>query len=560
VLAVLCVSLLVVSLDNTVLNIALPTLVRDLHATDTELEWIVDAYALVFGGLLLVAGSLGDRIGRRGVFLTGLVVFGVGSALSAFSGSPGKLIAARALMGVGSAAIMPSTLSILTNVFTDDDRRARAIAIWSGTTGLGIAIGPIVGGWLLSRFWWGSVFLINVPIVAVGILATAALVPTSRDPHPRPVDPLGALGSLAGLGLLLWGLIEAPERSWSSPIVLGALSGGVAALAAFALHERRSTHPLLRLALFANRRFSAAMASMMLVILALMGSLFILTQYLQFSLGYSAFQTGLRVGPIALVILVVAPSSAYLVRWLGTKIVVFVGMAGIALGLGLLSRTTVAGSYLDALPAFLLVGAGTGLAFAPSTEAVMGSLPLEEAGVGAATNSTSLQVGGALGVALLGSLLTTRYQGRLGSVLAGHAKPHAARHAILGSLGGALQVAGQVGGALGDALGAAARSAFVSGLGLAFVVGAAAVAAGAVIVLAVLPARAMPRPAMPDVRREPAVLGPEPDRGSASDDPPATACDPAPLDRAWTGGGGSESPSVGPPGRSAGTDGARGGS
>ncbi len=494
VLAVLCVSLLLVSLDNTVLNVALPTLVRDLHATESELQWIVDAYSLVFAGLLLVAGSLGDRFGRRGVFLVGLLLFGSGSALSAFSGTPSHLIAARVVMGVGSAAIMPSTLSILTNVFVDDDRRARAIAIWSGTTGLGIAVGPIVGGWLLAHYWWGSVFLINVPIAAAGIAATAILVPTSRDPAARPLDPLGAVGSLAGLGLLLWGVIDAPQRTWTAPAVLTALTGGAAVLALFAVHEARARAPMLRLRLFASRRFSSAMASMLLVIFALMGSLFVLTQYLQFSLGYSAFQTGLRVGPIAAVLLVVAPSSALLVRRVGTKAVVFAGMSAIVAGLVLLSRTTTAGGYLDALPALLLVGTGTGLAFAPSTESVMGAVPRNEAGVGAATNSTSLQVGGALGVAVMGSVLGTRYEGRLRPLLAGHAMPPAIHHAVLGSLGGALQVAAQLPASLGDALAGAARSAFVSGLGLAMLVGAGAVAAGAAVVLALLPSRATPPP------------------------------------------------------------------
>ncbi|HVC26278.1 MAG TPA: MFS transporter [Acidimicrobiales bacterium] len=489
-LAVLCVSLLVVSLDNTVLNVALPTLVRDLRATDTELQWIVDAYAIVFAGLLLVVGSLGDRLGRKWVFQAGLVVFATGSSACAFASGPGTLIAARAFMGIGAAGIMPSTLSILTNVFTDGERRARAIGVWSGTTGLGIAVGPIVGGWLLDHFWWGSVFLINVPIALAGLVASTVLVPNSRNPAaPRP-DPFGALSSVAGLGLLLWGIIEAPERSWTSPLVLGAIGCGMAVLAGFVLWEHRCAHPMLQLSFFAGRRFSAAIGSMSLVIFTLVGSLFVLTQYLQFSLGYSAFQTGLRVGPMALVILVVAPTSSALVRALGTKIVVFAGMSVIAVGMAMLSSTSLAGSYLDALPAFMLLGVGTGLAFAPSTESVMGSLPLEQAGVGSATNSTALQIGGALGVAVLGSLLDTRYQGRLTTVLASQAVPASVHHLVLGSLGGAIAVSHEVGGTLGAALAKVARSAFVSGLDLASTVGAAAAGAGALVVLAVLPGRA----------------------------------------------------------------------
>jgi EmrB/QacA subfamily drug resistance transporter len=489
VLAVLCVSLLVVSLDNTVLNVALPTLVRDLRATDTQLQWIVDAYAIVFAGFLLVAGSLGDRLGRKWIYMAGLIVFAAGSAFSAFSGSPDRLIGARAFMGIGSAAIMPSTLSILTNVFIDENRRARAISIWSGTTGLGVAIGPIVGGWLLAHYWWGSVFLINVPIVAAGLLATIVLVPNSRDPHPRRADPLGALGSLTGLSLLLWGIIEAPDRSWGSPLVIAALLGALAVLVAFASWQARTDHPMLPLRLFQSRRFSGAIASMMLVLVALMGALFVLTQYLQFSLGYSALQTGLRIGPIALVILVLAPLSALLVRVFGTKAIVFVGMALISVGMLLLSHTSVAGTYLEALPAFLLIGAGVGLSFAPATESVMGSLPRNDAGIGAATNSAALQVGGALGVAILGSALATRYQDRLGAALSGQPVPPPVRHVILGSLGGALGVANQVGGALGAELAHLAQAAFVSGLDLAALAGGVIVAAGALVVLAVLPSR-----------------------------------------------------------------------
>ncbi len=488
-LAVLCVSLLMVSLDNTVLNVALPTLVRDLHATDTQLQWIVDAYAIVFAGLLLVAGSLGDRFGRKWVFQAGLVLFAAGSAASAFASSPGPLVAARAFMGIGAAGIMPSTLSILTNVFTDDERRARAIGVWSGTTGLGIAVGPIVGGWLLEHFWWGSVFLINVPIAAIGLAASVALVPNSRNRGASRPDPVGALTSVAGLSLLLWGIIEAPERSWTSAIVLAAIAGGLAVLAGFVAWERRCDHPMLQLAFFADRRFSAAIGSMSLVIFTLMGSLFVLTQYLQFSLGYSAFATGLRVGPMALVILVVAPTSSVLVRMLGTKTVVFAGMAVIAVGMAMLSATTTAGSYMDALPAFMLLGIGTGLAFAPSTESVMGSLPLDQTGVGSATNSTALQVGGALGVAVLGSLLSTRYQSRLAPVLARQAMPASVHHAILGSLGGAIAVAQQIGGGLGRGLADVARGAFVSGLDLAALVGAAAAGVGALVVAFVLPNR-----------------------------------------------------------------------
>ncbi|MGA2519837.1 MAG: MFS transporter [Acidimicrobiales bacterium] len=489
VLVVLCTSLLVVSLDNTILNVALPSIARDFHASSSELQWIVDAYAVVFAGLLLVLGSVGDHVGRKRVFLAGLVVFAIGSALSAFSGSPDRLIAARAFMGIGGAAIMPSTLSILTDVFRTEQDRARAIGIWSGTTGIGIAVGPIAGGWLLAHFWWGSVFLVNVPIAVIGAVLALWLVPESKDPAARRPDPVGGALSTVGMGALLWGIIEAPSRSWASPAVIGAISGAVLVLAVFVLWERRSTHAMLDLTFFRSRRFSAAIGAMSFVIFALMGALFLLTQYLQFSLGYSPFAAGLRVGPVALVILVVAPLSAVAVRLVGTKPVVGTGMALIALGMALLSRTTVAGDYGNALPALLLLGIGTGLAFAPSTESVMGSVPRQRTGVGSGTNGTALQLGGALGVGILGSLLASRYQGRLAAALAHTPVPTSILHLIDGSLAGALTVAQRVGGSRGAALASVSRHAFVSGMDLAMVVGAVAVALGATLVLAFLPNR-----------------------------------------------------------------------
>ncbi|MGA8679985.1 MAG: MFS transporter [Acidimicrobiales bacterium] len=492
VLAVLCVSLLIVSLDNTILNVALPVMVRAMHASSTQLQWIVDAYAIVFAGLLLVGGSIGDRLGRKWVLVGGLTLFALGSAASAFSGTPDHLIAARAFMGVGAAGIMPSTLSILANVFTGERERAQAIGIWSGTTGLGVAIGPVVGGWLLAHYWWGSVFLINVPIAIVGLLATLWLVPNSKNLASKRPDPVGAALSVVGMGLLLWGIIEASNRTWTSPLVLGAIAGAAVVLTAFGRWERRSTHPMLELSFFRSRRFSAAIGAMGLVIFALMGALFMLTQYLQFSLGYSPLQTGLRIAPIAAVLLVAAPLSVLVVRRVGTKPVVFVGMSLIAVGLGLISRVTVHGTYMEALPAFILMGTGVGFAFAPCTESVMGSLPREQAGVGSATNSAALQTGGALGVAVLGSLLNTRYQDRMAPVLAHYTIPKSILSLITGSLGGALGVAQHVGGALGAALGELARRSFMSGLDLAMTVGAIVVGLAAIVVVVVLPNRSAP--------------------------------------------------------------------
>ena len=489
ILAVLCVSLLIVSLDNTILNVALPVIVRTLHASSSSLQWIVDSYAIVFAGLLLVAGSLGDRLGRKWVFMTGLVIFSAGSAVSAFSGTDDRLIAARAFMGIGGAAIMPSTLSILTGTFTEARERARAIGIWSGTTGLGVAVGPVAGGWLLAHFWWGSVFLVNVPIALIGLFAAVWLVPNSKNPNTKRSDPIGAGLSIVGMGLLLWGIIEAPNRSWTSPLILGAIAAALAVLTLFIIWERHSSHPMLEVSFFKSRRFSAAVGAMGLVMFALMGGLFLLTQYLQFSLGYTAFETGLRIAPIAAVLLVVAPLSSVLDRLVGTKPVVFAGMAIVALGFGLLTRVTVHDTYMDVLPAFLLIGLGTGLAFAPSTESVMGSLPVDQAGVGAATNGAALQTGGALGVGVLGSLLNTRYQNQLAPVLAHYKMPASILHLITSSLGGALAVSQKIGGVLGPELANFARRSFVSGLDLAVSVGAAVVGTAGLVVLVVLPNR-----------------------------------------------------------------------
>ncbi len=488
ILAVLCLSLLIVSLDNTVLNVAIPDIVRELNATSGQLQWVIDAYAVVFAGLLLVIGSIGDRVGRKWTYLCGLTVFGAGSAISAFAGSPDHLIAARVVMGVGAAAIMPSTLSILTNVFPEPAARARAIGLWSGTTGLGVAVGPVIGGWLLAHYWWGSVFLINVPIAALAVVATLLIVPNSANGNARRSDPLGAALSIIGVGALLWGIIEAPTRGWDDPVVLGALLGAVVVLGIFARFEQRSSSPMLRVAFFASRRFSVAMAGLAFVIFSLMGGLFVLTQYLQFALGYSALQAGMRISPIAAVILVVAPGSMFAVQRIGTKPVVAAGIALIAGGLFALSRVTVAGGYGDALPAFFCLGIGAGLSFAPCTDAVMGSLPREDAGVGSATNSAALQTGGAMGVAVFGSLLNTRYQDQLKPLLAHHPMPASVLHLIMGSLGGALEVAKHAG-PLGAALTVAAQRAFVHGLDLAVLVGGIVALVAVGLVVALLPNR-----------------------------------------------------------------------
>ncbi len=492
-LGVLCVTLLLISLDNTILNVAIPSIVRAVQATSSQLQWIVDAYAVVFAGLLLSLGALGDRVGRKWVFMGGLVVFAAGSAFAAWSGDPHRLTMARAVMGVGAAALMPCTLSILINVFVGEHERARAIGIWSGTAGLGVAIGPVLGGFLLAHFWWGSVFLINVPIACIGLVATAFLVPNSKNPSAKRADPVGSFLSMVGLGLLLFGIIEAPGRSWSSWLIIGALAGSAVVLCAFVMWELHSDHPMLPMQFFRKRRYSVAIASLALVLFALLGLFFLMTQYLQFCLGLSPVQTGLRITPVALVLLVVAPLSALVVRWVGTKTVVVSGLLLISVGMGLLSRTTTHDVYADVLPWFILIGAGVGLTLAPSIESIMGSVTRDEAGVGSATSDTSMQVGGALGVAVLGTALNIRYQNLMTPLLSHVPIPASIKALVLGSVGGALAVAQRAPGHAGSGLAAAAIRSFISGMDLGLLVGSLTVALAGTVVLILLPNRAEAR-------------------------------------------------------------------
>jgi EmrB/QacA subfamily drug resistance transporter len=479
-----------VNLDNTILNVALPTLVDKLHATTGQLQWIVDAYAIVFGGILLAAGSVADRWGRKKMFLAGLVIFGSGSLGASFSGSVATLIAWRAIMGAGAAMTIPAGLSIVNAMFPNAAQRARAVGAWSGTVGLGIAIGPVAGGALLSQFWWGSVFLVNVPVVALGLIGTLLVVPGSRSLVARAPDPLGALLSIGGLGLVLWSVIEGPDRGWGSAVVIGVGVAGAAVVAVFIAWERHIDHPMLPLQYFRLRRFSVAAASLGLGVFALFGGLFVMTQFLQFDLGYSPLSAGLRVLPISAVLAAGALSSNRGVRWAGTK---YTAGTALALIVGGLAEIAVVGSsgatYLQELPGMLLMGLGAGLLLPAGIDSVLGSLAADDAGVGSATNSTSMQVGGSIGVAVIGSVLSTRYQHLMRAVLAGRAVPAVAANAILGSIGGALAVAHRVGGFLGAALAQSARSGFMSGSRTALVVGAAVTGAGILLVVALLPSR-----------------------------------------------------------------------
>jgi EmrB/QacA subfamily drug resistance transporter len=483
-LAVVCLCVIVIILDNTILNVALPSIERSLHATTSELQWTVDAYTLTFASLLLVAGNLGDKYGRRLALVSGLAVFGVGSAFAAFSSSATGLIAFRALMGLGAAAIFPTTLSIITNIF-EGDERARAIGIWAALSGLGIAAGPILGGILLDHFWWGSVLLVNVPIVVVAIVLLLLFVPTSKDPDAPRLDLSGAVLSTAGMTALLYGIIEAPRDGWSSKTVLGALALAIVLLGAFVVRERRTDHPMLPLDFFRDRRFSAAAVALSLTFFALFGYIFLLTQYLQFVRGLGPLAAGVRLAAPALGIVVGAPLAPRVAERVGTKTAVATGLGIATAGMLLLSRTWILDDDLALALVFVAFGFGMGLTMAPATESIMGSVPRERAGVGSAVNDTTRQTGGALGVAVLGSLLATRYDSRVDHLRL----PAGAAHAARESIGGALAVAGRLGGRAGGALADAARAGFANGIQLATVVGAGVVALAVVVVILFLPNR-----------------------------------------------------------------------
>jgi EmrB/QacA subfamily drug resistance transporter len=488
-LAVLCVSLLIIVIDNTIVNVTLPSLVRQLGASVSQLQWVVDAYTVVFAGLLLLAGTLGDRWGRRRSLTIGLTVFAVASAAAAFAGGVNQLVAARAVMGGAAAFIMPATLSILTNTFTDARQRATAIGIWSGVIGIGVVLGPLAGGFLLDHFWWGSVFIVNVPIAAGAIVAARVLVRESRDPDAQRVDWVGGTLSVLGLVALVTAIIEAPDHGWTSLPVLGLFTVAAGALTAFAIWEGRVEHPMLDTRYFRNRRFTAASATITLVFFALFGFVFLSTQYLQFVLGYTPFAAGLRTLPFAAAMIVAAPLSAPFAQRLGAKRVVVAGMLVFAAGLVLASTVTTTSGYTRLGVAMVLLGAGLGLSSAPATESIMGSLPRNRAGVGSAVNDTAREVGGALGVAIVGSLTSSIYRHRVTGGLSDAVSGPSAEEAH-DSLGGALQVSSRLGTA-GTHLADLARGAFVDAMSRASIVTAGVAIVGAIVAWRYLPARAV---------------------------------------------------------------------
>jgi EmrB/QacA subfamily drug resistance transporter len=414
-LAVICLSVFVISVDATIVNVALPTLSRELGADTAQLQWIVDAYTLVMSGLLLSVGSLSDRYGRRGWLSWGLALFALTSAVAAQVHSADALIAARAAMGVGAAVIFPTTLGLITNIFTDPVPRAKAIGLWAAMVGVGVAVGPISGGWLLEHFWWGSIFMVNIPIAALAIIGGILFVPTSRDPAAPRVDVPGLILSAVGITTLVYTVIEAPTWGWTNGRTAAGFALAAIVLAWFALWERRSTHPMLDVSVFFNRRFSGGSLAVTAGFLTLFGFIFVITQYFQFIKDYTAFQSGVRLLPVAASIALASILGPRLVERVGTTTVVAAGLTVFAAGLAWASTVDAATPYSQIAMQMVLLGGGLGLTTAPATEAIMGSLPVDKASVGSAVNDTTRELGGTLGVAIAGSIFASVYSGHLGA-------------------------------------------------------------------------------------------------------------------------------------------------
>ncbi|NJP51460.1 MFS transporter [Streptomyces sp. SBST2-5] len=490
ILGVLMLSLLIVVLDNSILNVAIRTISTPaptgLGATQSELEWAINAYTLVFAGLLFTAGLVGDRLGRKKVLLGGLTVFGLGSALAAFSASPGQLIGWRALMGLGAAFVMPATLAVLMNVF-ERDEQPKAIGVWAGGVGLAIAIGPVTGGLLLDHFWWGSVFLVNVPIVLLALALMLWLVPDSRDPRPGRLDPVGVLLSVVGLVLLVYGIIKGGQLAdLTDPTVLTTAGAGLAVLAAFVVFEARSDHPSLDVRYFRNKVFSASIGAVALVFFALMGVMFFAVFYAQSVRGYSPLETGLLMLPIAVAQMFFAPRARLLVDRFGNRATTTGGLlllASMLAAFTLLDRDTPIW-LLEVV--FFLMGAGMAHVMTPVSVLIMQALPREKAGRASALSNTFRQVGGALGVAVLGSVLSAAYRNGVEEELA--VLPPGVRHAAGESIEATLAAAERLGDP-GRALAGPAADAFVHAMHVTALWGAGVALAGAVVTALFLPRR-----------------------------------------------------------------------
>ncbi len=522
VLSVLIISLIAIVLDNTVLNIALKTLSEPkvgLGASQSQLEWAINSYTLVFAGLLFTFGVIGDRVGRKRMLMIGMALFGLASLACSYAQSPSELIFARAAMGFGGAAVMPQTLSIITNTF-EPAERPKAIGIWASAVGVAIAIGPVTGGLLLDHFWWGSVFLINVPLTAAGVVAITLVVPESKSPSPGRIDVVGVLLSIIGLVLLVYGIIRGGDAgSWLDGSVLGPVAAGIAVLVAFCVHETRTEHPSLDVRLFRNPRLSAAAAAIALNFFAMAGVYFFMSFYLQNVRGYSPLHAGLATTPVALGQLVASTRSAGLVRRFGPKVVASCGLVIVTAALiGYHSLTTTT-PIATLVVIFLLQGAGMGIVMPTATESVMSVVPRERGGAGSAITNTSRQVAVALGVAVLGSILARSYRSRLAPALS--AVPAAARSVATQSVAATQAVASRLGPA-GRALAVDSDHSFVAAMHVTTLVSGIIAATGAVLIGIWMPGArvvARARPATPATPVVPAgAVAPGPDRAILVED------------------------------------------
>jgi EmrB/QacA subfamily drug resistance transporter len=485
-LGVLALSLVIIGLDNTILNVALPTLQAEFDASSSKLQWMVDSYLLVFAGLLLVFGTLGDRLGRKLALQAGVSIFGIASLGALVADSADQVIAVRALMGVGAALIMPATLSIIANVFTGEER-GKAIAIWAALAAVGIGLGPLTGGLLLQWFDWSSVFLVNVPFAVAALLLGMRYVPESRDPRPGRFDLLGAALSTAGFVLLVYAIIEAPERGFLNGLVLGPLAASVALLATFFWWERRTAEPMLDLGFFRSARFSVGTAAVSVAFFALLGGIFALTQYLQFAHGYSAIEAGAVMSPMALGLMLGAGSSSKAVARLGTSRVVAAGLSGLAVVLALPTFWQPDTGALTLVAWLFGLTLSLGWIMAPATEAVVGAVPAAKSGVASATNTVARMVSGALGVAVIGSLVSSLYGRDVEGSLSGLPAP--AQEAAEHSVGAASAIAAQLPPEEASGLLATTGEAFTNAMGVSLLVAAGLAAVAAVLVARFLPAR-----------------------------------------------------------------------
>jgi EmrB/QacA subfamily drug resistance transporter len=492
-LGFLGVALLIISIDNTVLNVALPSIANQLGASTSGLQWIVDAYTLVFAALLLTAGSLGDRVGRKKTLLVGLIIFGIGSLACALATSESMLIGFRAFLGIGGAVIMPSTLSIITATFTDPRERAQAIAIWAGVFGLGIGIGPVIAGSLLEHFSWSSVFYINLPVVVIGLIGVYYFAGESRDEKAPKADIPGLLTSIVGLFALVYGIIQAGRGSWRDTDVIWSLGIAVAVLLIFIWWERRSANAMLPLRFFRNMSFTGANIALALVIFAMFGSLFFMGQYFQSVQGYSPLKTGVLLLPIAPVLAIVAVISARIARRIGTKLSVGIGILLAAAGLYYFSRIAqVDTPYGTILIAMIILGTGMAMAMSPATNSIMGSVPVNKAGVASAMNNTMRQVGGALGVAVLGTLANNIYISKVDQALTGKIPPQLLDGVRSGIQAGHIVAARVPNSVLAQTITDVTNKAFVSGMQQAMFVASIIMAVAAVVTFVILPSRIKP--------------------------------------------------------------------